>query len=118
MSGPCAACISAAPSSANSSGIEPRPGPFVVTSAPAARISGHRTSRHRRRRREVLLHLVAPACSLVELAKAQVAVGDERAHVELMCESKGFLAGGLGQREVRRGLGAVDLAEDSLRDLG
>src|SRR6266566_526280 len=43
---------------------------------------------HRRRGGEVLLRLLSLACAPVELAEAEVAVGDERAHAELLGEGQ------------------------------
>src|ERR671919_3215746 len=43
---------------------------------------------HRRGSREVLVRLLAPAAVVVELAEAEVAVSDERAHTELLAEGE------------------------------
>src|SRR5262249_26867557 len=44
---------------------------------------------HRRRGGEVLLRLLALVCAPVELAEAEVAVGDEGAHAELFGQTAG-----------------------------
>jgi len=66
---------------------------------PAKRI----LSVHRRRSVEVLLGLPPRARTPVELAKAEVAVGDEGPHAERVgeCEGQSFAIASLGFRDVR-----------------
>src|SRR5262249_13799033 len=51
---------------------------------------------HRRRGGQVLLRLLALARARVELAEAQVAVGDFGAHLELRCQCSSFFKTGVG----------------------
>src|SRR5213593_4810052 len=67
---------------------------------------------HRRRGSEVLLRLLALACAPVELAEAEVAVGDERAHAELAGERQRFAVICLGLFTVRWIGPGGDLSEE------
>src|SRR5499426_3478940 len=71
---------------------------------------------HRRRRGEMLLRLLALAGAPVELAKAEVAVGDEGAHAELAgeCQRRAVVAKSVldaaGRRDVTGEAEGVGLA--------
>src|SRR4029450_10959837 len=69
---------------------------------------------HRRRGGEVLLHLLALARALVELAEAEMAVGDERGHAGLVGERRGLLVVSLAALGVEPvGMGR-DVAQEML----
>src|SRR5262249_47438673 len=67
---------------------------------------------HRRRGGEMLLRLLALARAPVELAEAEVAVGDEGAHAELDGERYRLAVVLLGALDFRRIAMRGDLAED------
>ena len=70
---------------------------------------------HRRRRGEVLLRLLTLAHASVELAEAEVAVGDDRAHAQLNGEGHGLPEGGFGFFGSRRIAMRCDLAQNQQR---
>src|SRR5262249_19390517 len=62
---------------------------------------------HRRRGGEILLRLLARTRAPVELAEAEVAVGDERAHVQLGSQCEGSLIPPTRATYVKRYLGST-----------
>src|SRR2546428_130320 len=66
---------------------------------------------HRRGGRAVFAGVLPLACAPVELAEAEVAVGDERAHAELVGEGHGLPVGGFGLLGIRGIAMRGDLAQ-------
>src|SRR5262249_9067776 len=66
---------------------------------------------HRRRDGELLVRVLAPACAPVELAEAQMAVGDEGTHAEFLRQGHGLAVVRHGLPDLRAGGMGGDLGQ-------
>src|ERR1700730_5961701 len=66
---------------------------------------------HRRRGRDVFAGLVALTCAPVELTEAEVAMGDEGAHREFVCQGHSSAIAGLSDSDAYRNLARSNFAQ-------
>jgi hypothetical protein len=60
----------------------------------------------------MLASLLALARAEVDIAEAEVSVGDEGAHLEFFCQGRRLLEGLVRRRHIRPGAGRATFAED------